>query len=118
MPLSQDDRKTYKDLYIKTATDYVKQLQKDLQQLRVGKETSDIIDSIHRCAHSLRGQSDMMGYPSMKDISSMLEKIFDAKKVSKMVFSDEVLKIFENAVKAMEECLTSIQKSGEESDVE
>lgn len=118
MPLSPDEKNKYKDLYIKTAKEYVQQLHEDLKKLAAGDETSDLIDSIHRGAHSLRGQSDMMGYTSMKELTSFLEKIFDAKKISKMLFSEEVLSTFEKSVKAMDECIASIETTGKESDIE
>ena len=117
MPLSSDEQTKYKALYLKTARQYVKDMQDNLAQLLTGNETKEVIDSFHLEAHSLKGQSQIMGYQSMSTISSIIEKIFYAKKENKLVLSQDLLAKLPDAVNALQECLDSIDKSNEENDV-
>ena len=62
MSFSQDDQQKYKALYIQTAQEYVDQIRNNLLKLQSEKTNIEIIDTLHREYHSLKGQSEMMGY--------------------------------------------------------
>jgi two-component system chemotaxis sensor kinase CheA len=116
MPLSQDDQAKYKSLYLQTARQYVTELKDSLNQLGTGNGTDEVIESLHRAAHSLGGQSAMMSYNSMYTISSVIEKIFKAKKEKKIDITDTLLADLVTAVNEMEKCLDSIDKDNKEID--
>src|SRR5579872_6879010 len=116
MSLSQAEQTKYKSLYLQTARQYVTELKENLTQLGTGNTTQDVIDSLHREAHSLTGQSAMMGYQGMNTVSSLLEKIFKAKKEKKLELADELLSHIVEAVNDLEKCLDSIDTSDKEID--
>lgn len=117
MPLSSEDQVKYKSLYLQTAREYIQELKVNLKKLRKGKVSTDVLDSLHRAAHSLKGQSLMMDYPAMSDISLTLEKIFQAKKDNKITFSEDTISLFDEAISQMEACLNAIDKSDTETDL-
>jgi len=117
MPLSQDDQAKYKSLYLQTARQYVTELKDSLNQLGTGNGNDEVVESLHRAAHSLGSQSAMMSYDSMRTISSILEKIFKAKREKKIDISDALLADLVTAVNEMEKCLDSIDKDNKEIDV-
>lgn len=118
MPLSKDEQLKYKALYVKTAKQYVNELRENLSQLGTGNETNDVIDALHISAHALAGQSVIMGYHSISIISSLMEKIFKAKKEKEIDLSDDLLTKLIDAVDAIERSLDSIDKADEEVNVE
>jgi chemotaxis protein histidine kinase CheA len=114
MALSLDEQTKYKTLYLQTASQYVKEMKENVDQLLTGNETTEVIDAIHLAAHSLKGQSQMMAYPEMTSISSIIEKIFRAKKEGTLTLSDDLVAKLPEAVSAMEACLESIEKNNKE----
>lgn len=73
MPLSDDDQKKYRKLYVQTAKPYIKDLQKIATIQDDDKEGNEVI---HRAAHSLGSQSLMMEFNSLGSLSRHIEKIF------------------------------------------
>jgi chemotaxis protein histidine kinase CheA len=117
MPLSQAEQTKYKSLYLQTARQYVTEMKENLNQLGTGNTTDDVIDSLHREAHSLTGQSAMMDYQRMNSVTSLLEKIFKAKKDKKLELADDLLAKLVEAVNELEKCLDSIDTTDKEIDM-
>ncbi len=117
MPLSQDDQKKYKALYLQTARQYVKELQDNLTLVNTGKEAEESLASLHRAAHSLGSQSTMMGYVQMSTASSHLEKIFLAAKEKRKELTHEILPLLIKAANEMEACMEIIDQDSKESDL-
>jgi chemotaxis protein histidine kinase CheA len=114
MALSLDEQIKYKTLYLQTANQYIKEMKENVDQLLTGNETVEVINAIHLAAHSLKGQSQMMDYPEMSSISSIIEKIFRAKKEGTLTLSDDLMAKLPEAVSVMEACLDSIEKNNQE----
>jgi chemotaxis protein histidine kinase CheA len=117
MPLSQDEQKQYKALYLQTARQYIKELQDNMSQLHTGNESVDVIDTLHRDVHSIKGQSAMMEFQSMSAISFVMEQIFMKKKEKSLALSPELITKFDEAIKQMEESLNAIDTSNQEKDL-
>ncbi len=91
MPFSQEDQLKYKALYLQTAREYVKALEENLTKLNTPDETKDIIDTLHRDAHSLKGQSEMMGYHAVGALSLLMENIFRTKVEKNLDLTPEII---------------------------
>lgn len=114
MPLTPDDKKKYKDLYIQTAKPYIV----DLQNIASFDDTDlEKVDLIHRAAHSMGSQSLMMEYNSLGGISRLIEKIFKAKKDEGYVISPETKAVLIKAVSRMHDSVTAIESEGNELDL-
>jgi two-component system, chemotaxis family, sensor kinase CheA len=117
MPFSQDDQLKYKALYLQTAREYVKVLQENLTKLNSGNETEDIIDALHRDSHSLKGQSEMMGYHSIGALALLMEDIFRTKKENKLTLTPEIISQISAGVKEISVSLDEIEKVNKELDL-
>jgi two-component system chemotaxis sensor kinase CheA len=117
MPFSQEDQLKYKALYLQTARQYVKDLTDNLALLSSGKETQEVIDTLHRDAHSLKGQSEMMGYHAVGALSRLMENIFNAKKENKLVLTEVIITQLSDGVKEIAVCLDEIDKVNKELDM-
>lgn len=116
MALSKDEQIKYKSLYLQTARQYATDLKENINQLGTGNETDEVVATLYLSAHSLAGQSAVMGYESVRQIASLLEKIFKEKKEKKIDLSDKLLKTLVESVDAIEKSLESIDKENQESD--
>ncbi|HSX09699.1 MAG TPA: Hpt domain-containing protein [Candidatus Saccharimonadales bacterium] len=117
MTLSKDEQQKYKELYLRTARQYVTEMKDNVSQLLTGNETADVIEALLLSAHSLKGQSQMMGYDSMSSVSSVLEKIFRAKKDTTFTLSHDLISKLPDAVQTMSEDLDEIDNNDKENDV-
>jgi len=111
MPLSQKEQLKFKALYLQTAWQYVNDLKANLNQLGTGNVTEEVIDTLHMDAHSLAGQSAIMGYEPVQSVSSLLEKIFKARKEKRLTLSDDMLAGLLEALQSVEKCLDEIETS-------
>jgi len=117
MSFSQEDQLKYKALYLQTARQYIKDLQDNLTRVSSGNKTEDIIDTLHRDSHSLKGQSEMMGYHAVGSLSLLMEDIFRTKKEKNLVLTPEILTQMLQAVKEIGVCLDEIEKVNKELDM-
>jgi two-component system chemotaxis sensor kinase CheA len=117
MPFSQEDQLKYKTLYLQTAREYVKILQENLAKLNSGNETADLIDSLHRDSHSLKGQSVMMGYHAIGALALLMENIFRTKKENNLVLTPEIINQLIQSVSEIAVCLDEIEKVNKEIDM-
>ena len=117
MSLSADDQVKYKDLYLKTARDYVKALQENLTFLATGKESTEAIETLHRSAHSLNTQSVMMSYLQVSSVAALLEQIFKTHQEKHLPIAQNGLSVLTAAVEHMNACLDTIEKTNQESDL-
>lgn len=116
MPFTQDDQVKYKALYLQTARQYVTNLQANLTKLS-GGETKDIIDTLHRDSHSLKGQSLMMGYQAVGSLALLMENIFRAKTEKTLDLTTEIITELSAGVKEIGLCLDEIDKNNKELDL-
>jgi two-component system, chemotaxis family, sensor kinase CheA len=117
MSFTKDDQQKYKSLYLQTARQYTVELQDNLLQLNTKNNNSEIKSTLHRAAHSLKGQSEMMGYTNISSLASLLEEIFLAVKENKIMLSEVLIKKLLETVEAMNSCLDEIEQKNKEIDL-
>ena len=64
----------YKNLYIQTAKEYVVSLLASYNKLVSDSQNKDALNQIHIASHSLKGQSQMMGFMDVTVLSGAIEK--------------------------------------------
>jgi chemotaxis protein histidine kinase CheA len=117
MPLSQEDQSKYKALYLQTAREYVKELHDNANALIVTPDSVDDLASLHRAAHSLNSQSNMMEYKQMASVASVLETLFKQTQDNKTALTKEVLQSILDTVEHMSQNLDAIDKDSQETDL-
>ena len=115
--MDESDKQKYKSLYIKTARQYVQDMQTNLTILLKGEENANAVSGIHLAAHSLASQSVMMGYTAVASASSAIEKTFKAKKEGHLSYDVVKLQIINDAVNKISHAVEEIDKSGHETDL-
>lgn len=111
MPLTADDQKKYKSLYLQTARPYLA----DLEMIASLQDNdAEKVTVIHRAAHSLGSQSLMMDYNSIGGLSRLIEKIFKAKKEDGYTLNQETKEVLVRVVSKMKDSLDAIENSDKE----
>ena len=117
MPLTSDDQAKYKDLYLQTAREYIFALKENSALLLNEKETPEVVEILHRSAHSLNSQSKMMEYLQMASAASLLEQIFQAKIDQQSTLSPELKQTIAETAEQMEKSLDALSETGKENDL-
>lgn len=115
--MDEADKAKYKALYVKTASDYITELKEQLAKLTSGEESIDTITIVHRAAHSLGSQSQLMGYETTQAACRTIEKLFKAKKETNVDISPQTYLIVADLVKEIGLSVEFIDKTGQELDL-
>lgn len=114
MPLTDEDQKKYRALYIQTAKPYLA----DLQKIATFQpDDKDTIEVIHRAAHSLGSQSLMMEFNSLGSLSRHIEKVFKMTMDGEYTINRETKEALLHAVSRMKDSVDAIEKGDAEFDL-
>ena len=64
----------YKELYNKTARAYIEAMETNIDIVTTDLNNAEAVEVIYRSAHSLKGQSSLMGYKDVAALSEFVEK--------------------------------------------
>lgn len=111
------DLSSYKKLYIQTAKEYVKTLAKSCRRLLENANDSSALGDMYISSHSLRTQSEVMGYTKIATITGMLEKIIKKHLDGNGQISSKLLEVINDASKDLQVSLQYIEKEDKEKDL-
>lgn len=104
--MPNDDLSQYKDLYIKTANEYIVKINKSLTLLSDPTKISSAIDELYIDIHSLKGQSNVMGYVMAgnlcEEVQEKLRIIKETKNYSDIEYLREPIENIKLAIKNIE----------------
>ncbi|MBF8250323.1 MAG: HPt protein [Candidatus Levybacteria bacterium] len=67
----------YKNIYLQTAKEYLGKLSVSLEQLSIDVSNKNALNNLHIASHSLKSQSQVMGFADVADICLKIEKVSD-----------------------------------------
>lgn len=117
MPMNPDDIVKYKSLYLQTSWGYLNMLQKNVAFLQKGPQEEKAIDASHLAAHSLKSQSNLMGYNQIGKIAGQMEEVFKAVKEKTFVLNNDILDVIISALRKVHFSLEQIAENGNEVDM-
>lgn len=98
-----DDNSVYRDLFFEESDDNLQTLNDSILELEQEPDNIDLINSIFRVAHTLKGMSATMGYDVMTKLTHKMEDMFDLFKTGKMkINTDHISLVFK--------CLDKLQE--------
>ena len=65
----------YKGIYLKTAKEYINSMFLSCDKLAINASDKEAINNLHISSHSLKSQSQVMGFVDIAAISANIEKI-------------------------------------------
>ena len=115
--MTQIDLSSYRDIYLQTAKEYVNSLLEACSELKQNLSDKDALDSLHIGSHSIRSQSQVMGYTNTANLAGIIEKI--ARKVldGKHKMSQELVGNMKEGAVEISLSLDTIEKENKEKDL-
>lgn len=83
----------FQEIFIEEANDLINQLEEKLLQLECEPTDLNLIDTVFRIMHTLKGNSNMFGYKHLGEITHHLENIYDAIRSHKLDVNRTILDI-------------------------
>lgn len=115
--MDASDLNKYKQLYLKTAHDYLTLLKNGLRTFEPENLPADTLSEVHRAAHSLKGQSLVMGYTTTGLLCKKIEDILKQIKDGQLPVTKLLLAHLNMATIALEISLETIKKTNREKDL-
>lgn len=117
MPLSQDYIQKYKGLYLQTARNYVENMQGFISSLLKGDQSINAIKQVHIDAHSLKSQSQLMGYDNIAKICEIIEYLFNKDENENVHVKHEVLIRIQSDLTRLLDSMNEIEAHDKEIDL-
>lgn len=107
-----DDNSAYRELFFEETDTYFEQLNADILELEENPEDLDIINSIFRSAHTLKGMAATMGYDSMADLTHHMENVFVLLKEEEIVVTTDVITLIFDSLDTLSDIVEDLRADG------
>ena len=111
------DLAKFKDLYLKTARDYVTQIRSGVQNLMTKPDDQIAIEQVHIGGHSLKSQSSVMGFVGIAALSRHIELASKAMIGEKLRLTHEQLDALVHVCDVFTTRLDAIERGESEGDL-
>jgi two-component system chemotaxis sensor kinase CheA len=81
----------FRTSFIEEALELLNQLETDLLQLEEDSGNTDIVDSIFRIMHNLKGSAGMFGFEKVQNLTHEFESLYDRIKAGKLIITSEII---------------------------
>ena len=105
--------------YVSEVKELLEEAQKDIITLKSNNDDSETLSHLLRNLHTIKGNSRMLGYPTIEKLSHAIEDIYKSVKDKKIKNSDRLIKLVFAVTEKIHGCLSSISRKGiDRSDIE
>lgn len=115
--MTQVNLSDYKSIYLQTAKEYVNKMLVSLDKLSGNALDKEAVSDIHIGSHSLKSQSQVMGFTSMANLCAIIEKIAGAILDHSCKVNADLTSLLKQAVDELGLCLRQIETEGKEKDL-
>jgi len=112
------DLSSYKKLYLQTANDNCDALLGSYIKISQDSLDKDALKNIYISAHSLRSESQTMGYSKLTVLSNMIEKITKNILDNKIQITENLMAVIKEAIENAQSSLLNIEKENKENDTD
>jgi chemotaxis protein histidine kinase CheA len=73
--MGQVDLANYKNIYLETAKEYINNISSSYLKLSANSQDNEAMNALHISSHSLKSQSQVMGFIKITDLCANLERV-------------------------------------------
>lgn len=96
------DMSQYLDVFLEESSENLQTLNQNILELEKEPENKDIINSIFRVAHTLKGMAGSMGFTDIAELTHKMENVLDK-------FRNDVLKVDSQIINILFKCLDTLE---------
>ena len=98
--------------FFEEVDELIEKLDMDLLELEKNPEDKEILNSIFRVAHTIKGASSMFGFEPVVKLTHAMENLFDNLRKGTMSVTPEIMDTFFKGVDLLKEMLDSLRSDG------
>lgn len=106
------DMSQYLSVFIDEAREHLQNLNDKLMTLEEQQDDPELINSIFRSAHTLKGSSGQMGFSNMMELTHTMENVFDALRNHKIKVNSDMVDILFETADVLESMVDAIEQGG------
>lgn len=110
------DLSSYKKLYLQTAKENYDALLNNY--IKISQNSLDALKNIYISAHSLKSESQTMGYSKLTALSGMIEKTTKNILDNKIQITESLMAVIKEAIENIQASLLNIEKENKELDTD
>ncbi|RYL92969.1 chemotaxis protein CheA [Sporolactobacillus sp. THM19-2] len=104
------DMNQYLGIFVDEAREHLQNLNDKLMELEDQPRDPELISSIFRSAHTLKGSSGQMGFGNMMKLTHTMENVFDALRHQKITVSSDMIDRLFEALDTLESMVDSVEQ--------
>ncbi len=108
------DNSQYLQMFFDESSEYLQILNESVLALEQDSSNKELINSIFRAAHSLKGMSATMGFSRLTDLTHKVENILDKVRNDEMEISEELVDLLFTGLDHLKLLVNDIKKEGKE----
>jgi chemotaxis protein histidine kinase CheA len=113
MAMTPADQAKYKALYIQTSRQYLEKIENAIAQLLENPTNEEAQQELFIAAHSLSGQSGVMGYQHIGEYTTIIQNVIE----EKIALDTQLLQIIQTGAQKITASLEEIEKNDMELDL-
>ncbi|HLV08834.1 MAG TPA: Hpt domain-containing protein, partial [Halanaerobiales bacterium] len=108
------DNSQYLQMFFDESAEYLQQLNENVLLLENHPDDEEIINSVFRAAHSVKGMSATMGFNKLTDLTHKIENILAKVRNKEMKINENIIDLLFNGLDYIKTLLDDIKSDGEE----
>lgn len=102
------DMSQFKDEFIKEVSDTLEAMEKELLELEKHPEDMELLNSIFRDAHTIKGSAAFLNFKYMKELTHKMENILDELRTGKIKANTEIIDILFKSSDCLKQMVNNI----------
>lgn len=107
-----DDNSLYQDLFYEETDKYLRELNDGVLRLEDHPDDIEILNSIFRSAHTLKGMAATMGLNTMTQLTHQMENVLELLKNQKLEVTHELITLIFDCLDALADIVEDLQAGG------
>lgn len=99
------DMKQFHAVFFEESQEHLEEMEQLLLDLDVSDPDSEMLNSIFRAAHSIKGGSGIFGFDALASVTHIMEGLLDKIRQGKMAITTDMVDLFLNSVDELKEIL-------------
>src|SRR5687768_11837529 len=99
------DMKQFHAVFFEESQEHLEEMEQLLLDLDVVNPDAEMLNSIFRAAHSIKGGSGIFGFDALASVTHIMESLLDKIRQGKMAITAEMVDLFLNSIDQLKEIL-------------
>ncbi|MEJ6951509.1 chemotaxis protein CheA [Natronospora cellulosivora (SeqCode)] len=109
-----DNNSQYLQMFFDESAEYLQQLNENVLLLEENPQDEEIINSVFRAAHSVKGMSATMGFTRLTDLTHKMENILSKVRNKEMQINEKLIDVLFAGLDYIKDLVDDIKNNGEE----